>query len=530
MIPYLESQHKIADAMAKMESEVASVNQDMAYFRHVLDFQNLKIEKLTLLLIDLLQNKDVLQIVNLLQIIQTSDPFNVDGAHDSVDDSLPESVHDPVHDVTTGLPSLLSTNVVSMGPVGVTGVLLDSNMDPQLHQVAQAAVQAQVKSEIHQGKRMRKRPFSKVNDTANNSHNSANGNGNSMNMPGNIANNMPGMNHNNNISINGGNTGNSGRVMAERMSKHQQQLHQELQQAQNQQSNHHHQQQQQQQEQQQQRQRQQQQAQQQQQHEQQHHEQQQQQQLVQRSQQQQVQRQQIHSQQAHGQLQEHSASPQQQDPQQHDQQDPQQQDAKDGMSVVDMPGLEVVSMDNMSGRKKPKVTIDFLHNPMTVKEIYDEFTVGFRGQPPLREMDERYGKHEWRGDSRSKESKRFQRRKKLCDAIERGMQKFGKTAEEVQNFIEEFRGDKSLTWVMNGNLPEGLMEWNCDWVYGPSKKLGYWNCYVRWRLQLKRHIAIVSPKQIESGGKKRFVTKILKGWQANMCIKRRQKEWRHLYI
>lgn len=128
------------------------------------------------------------------------------------------------------------------------------------------------------------------------------------------------------------------------------------------------------------------------------------------------------------------------------------------MSVVDMPGLEVVSMDNMSGRKKPKVTIDFLHNPMTVKEIYDEFTVGFRGQPPLREMDERYGKHEWRGDSRSKESKRFQRRKKLCDAIERGMQKFGKTAEEVQNFIEEFRGDKSLTWVMNGNLPEGLME------------------------------------------------------------------------
>ncbi|KAM9886285.1 hypothetical protein OXX79_014294, partial [Metschnikowia pulcherrima] len=102
-----------------------------------------------------------------------------------------------------------------------------------------------------------------------------------------------------------------------------------------------------------------------------------------------------------------------------------------------MPGLEVVSMDNMSGRKKPKVTIDFLHNPMTVKEIYDEFTVGFRGQPPLREMDERYGKHEWRGDSRSKESKRFQRRKKLCDAIERGMSKFGKTAEEIQEFIEE---------------------------------------------------------------------------------------------
>lgn len=123
-----------------------------------------------------------------------------------------------------------------------------------------------------------------------------------------------------------------------------------------------------------------------------------------------------------------------------------------------MPGLEVVNVDSMAGRKKPKVSIDFLHNPMTVKEIYDEFTKGFRGQIPLREMDERFGKHEWRGDSRSKESKRFQRRKKLCDAIERGMGKYGKSAEEIISYIEEFRGDKSLTWVMNGNLPRDLME------------------------------------------------------------------------
>lgn len=117
-----------------------------------------------------------------------------------------------------------------------------------------------------------------------------------------------------------------------------------------------------------------------------------------------------------------------------------------------------MDVDHLDGRKKPKVTIDFLHNPMTVKEIYDEFTKGFRGQPPLREMDERFGKYEWRGDSRSKESKRFQRRKKLCDAIERGMSKYGKSVEEIINYIEEFRGDKSLTWVMNGNLPRDLME------------------------------------------------------------------------
>lgn len=107
--------------------------------------------------------------------------------------------------------------------------------------------------------------------------------------------------------------------------------------------------------------------------------------------------------------------------------------------------------------KKPKVPVDFLHNPMTVREIYEEYTKGFRGQPPLRDFDARYGKHEWRGDSRLKESKRFQRRKKLCDSIERGMRKYGKTAEEITQYIEEFRGEKSLTWVMNGNLPQDLL-------------------------------------------------------------------------
>ena len=107
--------------------------------------------------------------------------------------------------------------------------------------------------------------------------------------------------------------------------------------------------------------------------------------------------------------------------------------------------------------KKPKITIDFLHNPMTVREIYDEFTKGFRGQPALCELDARFGKHEWRGDLRSKQSKRYQRRKKLCDAITRGMQKYDKSADEIIGYIEEFRGDKLLTWVMNGNLPADLM-------------------------------------------------------------------------
>ena len=106
--------------------------------------------------------------------------------------------------------------------------------------------------------------------------------------------------------------------------------------------------------------------------------------------------------------------------------------------------------------KKPKIVVDFLHNPMSIKEIYDEFTKGFRGQLPLKEMDAKYGKHEWRGDSRSKESKRFQRRKRLYDAIERGVLKYGKTPDEIISYIERYRGDKLLTWVMNGNLPLDL--------------------------------------------------------------------------
>lgn len=114
--------------------------------------------------------------------------------------------------------------------------------------------------------------------------------------------------------------------------------------------------------------------------------------------------------------------------------------------------------DEMEGRKKPRIPVEFLHNPVTVREIYEEFTKGFRGQLPLREMDEQYGKQSWRGDSRSKWLKRFQRRKKLCDAIERGMEKYDKSADDIISYIEEFRGDKSLTWVMNGNLPSDLME------------------------------------------------------------------------
>lgn len=336
VVLFQESFGKLSETIAKLENEVSTMSLDMALLRHVLDFLNQRFDNLAQLLKEYLTlNKDMSSFVNSVQALQESHPFNVDETHDSVDsvDSVNDSVHGLVHDVhevASALPSLQSLSVVAgvNGPGVNPGVLLESNMDPQLHQVAQAAVQAQSASKDRNDMKIRKRSFVKVN-------------------------------------------GNSA-------AKQQQQQHQQKQQQQ-------------------------------------------------------------------------AQIPQAQPQHQHSQQQ------KVSMPVS-MPGLEVVNVDNMGGRKKPKITVDFLHNPMTVKEIYDEFTKGFRGQIPLREMDERFGKHEWRGDSRSKESKRFQRRKKLCDAIERGMGKYGKSGEEIISYIEEFRGDKSLTWVMNGNLPRDLIE------------------------------------------------------------------------
>lgn len=382
MVPFQESHEKFTDTVAKIETDVTTMSQDMAYFRHVLDFQNLKIEKLTQLLLDLLHNKDVTSIVALLQSMHSNDPFNVEDTHDSVDDSVPDSVHD----VSAAIPALQPLDVVSeVGVVNVPGVLLDGNMDPQLHQMAQAAVQAlaATKGDSQDDKKSRKRTFSRVN-------------GNSL-----------------------GDTISKQHQRQQHQQRQMQQLRHQLQKQQlqpqpqqtslqPQESNTHV-----------------------------------------------LQGQQLH---LHSQdLQNSSQVSQTQSLLTHAQLQ-QESVNKDPVPVVGIPDLDVVDVEQLEGRKKPKVTIDFLHNPMTVKEIYDEFTKGFRGQPPLREMDERFGKYEWRGDSRSKESKRFQRRKKLCDAIERGMSKYGKSVEEIINYIEEFRGEKSLTWVMNGNLPRDLME------------------------------------------------------------------------
>ncbi|KAG5421649.1 hypothetical protein I9W82_000741 [Candida metapsilosis] len=129
----------------------------------------------------------------------------------------------------------------------------------------------------------------------------------------------------------------------------------------------------------------------------------------------------------------------------------------------DIPSLVEKPVSSKKSRSKDdkaqeKVHIEFIHNPTTVREIYDEFYKGYKGQGPLCEMDEKYGKLNWRGDSRTKESKRYQRRKRLCDAIKRGSYKYNKSDDEMIEYLESFRKEKSLTWVMNGNIPDDLKE------------------------------------------------------------------------
>lgn len=281
---------KINLEIEKLENDkIGSITQELSYLRQVLDYQNSKIEKLTSLVTDFLENRNQSGLINSLQVLQDSDHSQVQTA-DLVQAATQEQASESVP--VTGNNENLASHQEALG--GQT-VHLDSNMDPQLHQVAAAAVQ-QAEEQAARAHAQSQNP---------------------------------------NVNF----------------EKYRKKIY-----------------------------------------------------------------------------------------------------LKRKEDSDQAPGIQVSLRDS----KRPKITVDFLHNPMTVKEIYDEFTKGFRGQPPLCEMDARFGKHEWRGDSRSKESKRYQRRKKLCDAIKRGMKKYDKSAEEIIRYIEEFRGDKSLTWVMNGNLPPDL--------------------------------------------------------------------------
>ncbi|KAI3406329.2 tgs1 [Candida oxycetoniae] len=131
-------------------------------------------------------------------------------------------------------------------------------------------------------------------------------------------------------------------------------------------------------------------------------------------------------------------------------------DKDGGAGGCNTPEQQSPQSTNREEDEERKVKIEFINNPTSVREVYDEFFKGYNGQEPLCELDAKYGKHEWRGDSRSKESKRYQRRKRLCDVIKRSAYKLSKSDDAIINILENYRMEKSLTWIMNGHLPPEL--------------------------------------------------------------------------
>lgn len=348
---------KLEDPHYKLEHELATVGQDMAYFRHLLEYQNQKIEKLTGLLIDVLHGKNVHEIQRQLQQLQGDGFGSLAAAH----------VADDVADVA--IPSLRSLGLPDIAEAAVAGVQIDADVESQLHHVARAAVDPAPSPKSDISEPSRKRPLQRRPDsqqlspqelrqklglqlpTPQQSHPSRKSSPSPEALPLINSHRLPLAASQRNPSLSPHLAHENGVSLPARK------LH------------------------------------------------------------------------------------------------PLPQFAPSGRVI---PGLEAI-VGRIGGPKRPKIGYDFLHTHMTIAEIYEEYTKGFRGQPPLREMDERYGKHEWRGHSRSKESKRYQRRKRLCDAIEHGMKKYDKSADDIIRYIESFRGDKSLTWVMNGNLPDDLL-------------------------------------------------------------------------
>ncbi|SCW04590.1 LAFE_0H16908g1_1 [Lachancea fermentati] len=89
-------------------------------------------------------------------------------------------------------------------------------------------------------------------------------------------------------------------------------------------------------------------------------------------------------------------------------------------------------------RKKRSVFVGefrFLSSPQSVMEIWKEYTEGFAGQPSLKDMELTYHTS-WRREPGV--SKKFFRRKVLCRAIEKGLER-GYQLQEIVDILEKCR-------------------------------------------------------------------------------------------
>ncbi|KAK9455578.1 transcriptional activator of glycolytic enzymes-domain-containing protein [Dipodascopsis uninucleata] len=94
----------------------------------------------------------------------------------------------------------------------------------------------------------------------------------------------------------------------------------------------------------------------------------------------------------------------------------------------------------------------------SVKEIWTEYSQGLDGGPAIRDLEREEGTA-WRGGPRSAQSRKFQRRKALYDAIESGIAN-GKTIDECCDALERIRVREdgtiaSMTWLLQ-HIPRDL--------------------------------------------------------------------------
>lgn len=102
----------------------------------------------------------------------------------------------------------------------------------------------------------------------------------------------------------------------------------------------------------------------------------------------------------------------------------------------------------------------FFNSPQSIMDIWKEYTEGFDGQPSIKEMEQMYHVS-WRREPAM--NKRYHRRRVLCKAIERGVEK-GFHLQEILRMLEDARiadaerGTKHpISWICQfSHIPEIL--------------------------------------------------------------------------
>ncbi len=123
------------------------------------------------------------------------------------------------------------------------------------------------------------------------------------------------------------------------------------------------------------------------------------------------------------------------------------------------PNSEPPITESPKRRKVYEKDYAFIKAPSSVEEIWNEYSVGLNNQPSIRQLEEEY-KTGWRRDPAT--SKKFNRRKAIYRAIEKGLEK-GYSLQNCIQLLEDYRyidREKNLKqpigWLCHGNLPEEL--------------------------------------------------------------------------